>query len=218
MKYYSKSFLAITLSLLIISCVGGGQLNEDKKGITSSPTNGSAQLPSNTDSPAKTDDTVLIKTLRNDILTSIKSQDYQKLAGYFHADSGVRFSPFAFVNTAKDVQLSAAEFKDAIKSNTKFTWGFAAGSGNPIELTIPEYFKKYVYNVDFLNAAKTSVNEMIGVGNSLNNLKEVYPNAHYTENYDPGKNEMAWTTLRLVFNKKGEQFYLVGIIHDRWTP
>lgn len=218
MKFYSKSFLAISISVLMISCAGGGQLNEEKNGTNPSKTDGNAQVPSNTDSPVKTDDSVLIKTLRNEILTSIKSQDYEKLASYFHADSGVRFSPFAFVNTAKDVQLSSEEFKEAIKSNTKFTWGIAAGSGNPIELTIPEYFKKYVYNVDFLNAERTSVNEMIGVGNSQNNLKEVYSNAHFTENYDPGKNEMAWTTLRLVFKKEGEQFYLVGIIHDRWTP
>ena len=203
---------------MVISCVGGGHLNEEKNNKVTSETSENVRVPAKSESTLNVADTVALKIMRNNILTSIKNQDYSTLSNYFHPDTGVRFSPFAFVNTDKDVQLNASEFLDAIKTNKKFTWGFAAGSGSPIELTIPEYFKQYVYNADFINAAKTSVNKMIATGNSQNNLLEVYPEALYTENYDPGKSEMAWTSLRLVFDQKGEKLYLRGIIHDKWTP
>ena len=74
-----------------------------------------------------------------------------------------------------------------------------------------------MYNANFLQAEKMTVNKLIEKGNSLNNLVEMYPGAFYTESYDPGKSEMAWSALRLVFTKKSDKFYLIGIVHNQWT-
>ena len=216
MKYFLKPALVIISALLIISC-GENQSTEEKTVTESSQTIESVQPETIPEIIPELDDTVLVKKLTKEILTSIKNNEYESLAGYFHPDLGVRFSPYGFIDTAKDIKLSAKEYTEGIKSNTKFTWGYSDGSGDPIDLTIPEYFKKYVYNADFLNAEKTSVNKMIGSGNSLNNLDKIYPNALFTESYDPGKHEMAWTTLRLVFKKEAGKFYLIGIVHDQWT-
>ncbi|MEO7313848.1 MAG: hypothetical protein ABIW47_01595 [Ginsengibacter sp.] len=216
MKYFLKPVLVILSALLIISC-GSEQSTDEKTSIDSSQTTDSVKtlLPTNT--KPVVDDTVAVKTLTKEILTSLKNNEYENLASYFHPGSGVRFSPYAYIDTSNDVRLSADEFTKAIKSNQKFTWGHADGSGDPIKLTIPEYFKKFVYNADFLSAEKTAVNKMIGGGNSINNLEKTYPDALFTENFDAGKHEMAWSSLRLVFKKEAGKFYLIGIVHDQWT-
>ena len=74
-----------------------------------------------------------------------------------------------------------------------------------------------MYNTNFLNANQTVFNKMIGSGNSLNNLEQVYPNDFFTESYHPGKSEMDWSCLRFIFKKDGDTFYLIGIVHDQWT-
>lgn len=219
MKYFLKPALIIISALLVISC-GENQSTEEITVIDSSQTINNVNNPQAEAIPEtkpEVDDTVAVKTLTKEILTATKNNEYERLAEYFHPDLGVRFSPYGFIDVAKDVHLSAKEYIEGIKSNTKFTWGFASGSGDPIDLTIPEYFKKFVYNTDFLNAEKTSVNKMIGSGNSLNNLEKIYPDAIFTESYDPGKHEMAWTTVRLVFKKDAGKFYLIAIVHDQWT-
>ncbi|RYE29217.1 MAG: hypothetical protein EOP48_32775 [Sphingobacteriales bacterium] len=65
-------------------------------------------------------------------------------------------------------------------------WGEQDGSGDSILLSIPDYFKKYVYNADFINADRAAIDSFIGHGNSLNNLKTVYKNARFIEYHFPG--------------------------------
>lgn len=216
MKYFLKPVLIIASALLIISC-GENQSKEEKTITDSLQTFNSGEPQAAKETKPEVNDTVVLKTLTKEILTSIKNEEYESLAQYFHPDLGVRFSPYAFIDTVKNVQLSDKQYTDGIKSNTKFTWGYSDGSGDPIDLTIPEYFKKFVYTSDFLNADRMAVNKMIGSGNSLNNLEEIYPYALFTESYDPGEHEMAWKTVRLVFKKEGDKFYLISIVNDRWT-
>ncbi len=88
-------------------------------------------------------------------------------------------------------------------------------------MSIKNYFGKFVYDEDFLNAKQKSINEFLGSGNSLNNLREVFPGSDFTEFYFPGfdpKYEgMDWRTLRLVFKTENNRPWLIAIVHDEWT-
>ncbi len=216
MKYFINYILAISTALILFSC-GGNPTSEDNKGNELTQTPDSVQNQSKPASPVQEDDTILIKALSKEILTSLKNKDFETFADYFNPVEGVRFSPYAYIDTINNIRLNAENFKEGIKTNKKFTWGYSDGSGDPIQLTIPDYFKKFVYNKDFLNVEKSSVDKMIGSGNSLNNLEVIYPHAHFTESFDPGSHEMAWSVLRLVFKKESGKFYLVGVVHDQWT-
>lgn len=61
----------------------------------------------------------------------------------------------------------------------------------------------------------------MGGGNSLDNVKEIYPDADYTEFYfsgfDPKYDGMDWQKLRLIFKTKAGRTFLIAIIHDQWT-
>ena len=40
-------------------------------------------------------------------------------------------------------------------------------TGDPIKLTFKEYYKKFIYDVDFVNAKIIGNNHVIGAGNAL---------------------------------------------------
>ena len=163
----------------------------------------------------------LILALTNQILTSIKSKDFKSFANFIHPVLGIRFSPYANIDTLKDVKLSADKFLDLLKKQNKIKWGSYDGSGDVIMLTAEKYFSKFVYNADYLNAEKKSVNTILGKGNSLNNLESIYNDCDFSESFFSGIDKqfegIDWCSLRLVFKNYNNKYYLVGIVHDQWT-
>lgn len=160
-----------------------------------------------------------LKSANEAIIQSLKEKNYKKFADYIHPEKGVRFSMYAFVNPAEDKKFSKADFIKYEPTKTVFTWGALDGSGDWYKTTINDYLAKWVYAKDFATG-QVSINEFQGSGNSLNNLKKIYPKADFTENFIKGLEanaEMDWKCLRLVFEKYQEKYYLVAVINDQWT-
>lgn len=162
-----------------------------------------------------------IQNISDQILLMLKDKDMSKLAKFVHPEKGVRFTPYSYVDVNKDVKITTAEFAGLMTETKKRLWGAFDGSGEPIDMTFPEYYKKFVYDADFLEAPQIVFNQPMKRGNSLVNIKEAYPDALFIEYYfpgfDPQYNGMDWRSLRLVFEQKDSKWYLVGIIHDQWT-
>lgn len=159
--------------------------------------------------------------LTKEILSVIKDYDYEKLAEYFHPKLGVRFSPYGYIDTENDKVMTMKQFREYGLSKHQFKWGSYDGSGDPITMNTRDYFKKFVYDVDFLNAEKTSLNQMLAGGNTPENILAVYEGLPFTESYFSGFDEklsgMDWRALKLVYKKHEGKYYLVGIIHSEWT-
>ncbi len=172
------------------------------------------------DEPVLSDEEALLQ-LNQAILSHLRKGEYAALANFIHPQQAVRFSPYGYVDTARDQQFSLDRFKKEINSNKEIVWGAYDGSGDTISLTSKNYFSKFVYDHDFAKAEKTSLNKTLGTGNSLNNLALIYPDMPFVENYFSGFDKkyagMDWSSLRLVFKKIDGQFYLVGVVHDQWT-
>lgn len=156
-------------------------------------------------------------TTANQTITILKNKNFDKLENLIHPEKGVRFSPYATVNTKTDIVLMPFELND----QSSRLWGYFDGTGLPITMTLNEYFDSFVYSADFANAPQIKKNEIIGSGNSLNNLEKVYGEADFIEYHFPGFDaEMAgmdWQSLRLVFEPYNGEYKLIGIIHDQWT-
>lgn len=165
-------------------------------------------------------DSVLIATTQ-EVLTAIQARDYPKLAAYFHPEEGVRFSPYGYIDTVHHVHFTSQDFIKQSGEEGAISWGSYDGTGKDIQMSMGAYFDKFVYEVDFLNAEQLSVNEVLGKGNSLINIQEVYPGADFTESHFSGFEEkyggMDWRSLRLVFKSEDGRPWLVGIVHDQWT-
>jgi hypothetical protein len=227
-----KSLSVMIVLLLVLGC------NQHDSKPVNSPGTDTIQSPGAENTPSSKDSTVITPGVQNDslrlshydslllnmsadILAAIKANDFKKIASFIHPQSNIRFSPYGYVDTLEDKIFSAEQLLKQAVEQRIITWGVFDGKGTPIRLSIQKYFARFVYDVDFLHAEKKSVNKFLGLGNSLNNLKNIYPGCDFTEFYfsgfDPQYNGMDWRTLRLVFKKDTNQLWLVAIIHDEWT-
>jgi hypothetical protein len=154
------------------------------------------------------------------ILTLIKAKDYANLANTFHAD-GVRFSPYSYIDSTSDLVIKGADFAKNLSKSRK--WGAEYGSEEPIKRNTAAYFKRYVYDVDFLSAKTPLCNELTPSGSSIPNVKEVYKDCNFVEFHLEGTNPkfqgMDWRTLFIVMKKSADgKYQLVGLVHNEWAP
>jgi hypothetical protein len=180
-------------------------------------------LPDTTITAKPATDTALLTQAANQVLAAFNSKDYVALSLLVHPDSGVRFSPYAYIDTASDKVVTADWIKkqaDKTKQE-KVLWGTVDPTDEPINMTVDNYVRRFVYDVDFLKPEKFKVNEFIGSGNTVNNLQAIYNNCDFTESHFSGFEKkydgMDWRSLRLVFRMKDGKYYLVGVVHDEWT-
>lgn len=163
----------------------------------------------------------IIEERAKNVLTAIKNYDMEKLADAIHPDKGVRFSPYGYVDVENHLVFTAEEVKNLASDSKTYLWGYYDGSGEPITLNFSDYYRKFIYDVDFVNAEQVGYNKKLSFGNSLDNSSEVYKNSiiveYYFPGFDPRYEGMDWRSLRLVFEKKNDTWYLAGIIHDQWT-
>jgi len=215
-----RNYLVLSLLLVITACNNSGSDTS-----TADSTNKESPIP--TDSTAPTVPTVatipdsMLVNRTIEITMLLDKKEYTRLADFFHPTEGVRFTPYGYIDTAHDIKLNKVQFLTQLKNKSKQHWGSYDGSGDPINLTVEEYFKKFVYDVRFLKPEQLSVNKTLGHGNSLDNLSTVYPGASYTESYFSGFDKkyggLDWRSLKLVFKNLDGQIYLVGIVHGQWT-
>lgn len=161
-----------------------------------------------------------VERLSLQVLVALKGEKLELVADMAHRE-GVLFSPYTHVDTEKDQVLTSDELRGAMEDEQVRLWGNYDGSGEPIELTFAEYYKQFVFDHDYTEADETALDRTIGQGNTLNNIKEVFPEAHVMEyhfkGFDPEVEGMDWTSLRLVFTEDEGDWRLRAIVHDQWT-
>ena len=163
----------------------------------------------------------LVGALSDAAVVALRDRDFLALSRLVHPVSGVRFSPYGFVDVSSDKLLTADELAAVQNDESRYSWGSYDGSGEPISMTFGEYYERFVYDADYKSAEQTSVNGRLGVGNSINNAAEIYPGCitveYHFSGFDPALQGLDWRSLRLVFSRHVDEWYLVGIVHDEWT-
>ena len=175
---------------------------------------------SNNDAVAQNKETQVLQQAKQ-IKDDLAAGNYEALTPYIHPVKGVRFSMYAYIHKDADKVFRREQFTTYLQqSRVKFTWGAKDGTGDLYITTLPNFLDHWVaaQQYDFKDA---TLNQFQGSGNSLNNLKEVYPNADFVEFYHSGKNPeyqgMDWRAMRLVFEEYQGKSYLVAIVNDQWT-
>lgn len=152
-------------------------------------------------------------------MKALQEADGLLLADLIHPTKGVRFSPYAFVNIEEDQVFTAEAIRGLDDDSTVYLWGYEHGSGLPIEQTLTEYLARFAKH-DYVGQGQRAYNGVIGIGNSLNNIKTAYPEGVHVEFHIPGSGGLAdynWSSVRLVFEEHEGEWYLVGVISDQWT-
>jgi hypothetical protein len=162
----------------------------------------------------------VVPELANQAVLALKNRDMQALAALVHPISGLRFTPYAYVQPS-DLVFPAQQLPGLFEDPTVYHWGVYDGSGEPMDLTFAQYYEEFVYDQDYAQAEEVGYNERLGTGNSIDNSQEFYPGAFVVEyhfpGFDPQYAGMDWRSLRLVFQQHEGTWYLVGVVHDEWT-
>ena len=152
-------------------------------------------------------------------LRYLKDRDFKELSLIVHKDKGVVFSPYAFVEE-RAVKFTSAKLK-ALRLSDKFLWGVYDGSGYPMNLSVDDYFKSFIFDRDFTQAQQIGIDRLVKTGNTISNIDQVFPKGRFIEyhfpGFDPAYVGMDWASLRLVFEEVGGEFMLVCVVHDAWT-
>lgn len=183
---------------------------------------GSGSAAASTDaSPLNPDDNLPLLGSACAVNRCLQQQDWTTLAAYVHPQRGVTFTPYSTVDPTGDLNFTADQIKNLAQDQTVYTWGFEDGRGDPIKMTISQYFQRYVYDRDYTQVPEIGVDRIMTGGNALENLSEEYPGCRFVDfsfpSADPVNDGLDWSSLKLVFQPEEEHWYLVGVVHGEWT-
>lgn len=159
--------------------------------------------------------------MENQVINALKNQDLIKLASLVHPDKGIRFSPYAYVDTRSDLTFTAEKIRHFFNDSKQYVWGYNDNNGTPIRINTREYYDNYIFDCDYSTADEVNYNATIGRSLTVSNIFEVYPRSIVVE-YGKDKQKSTtdngdWRSIRLVFEKQEDsKWFLVGILHDQW--
>ena len=154
-----------------------------------------------------------LKEKAGSVIRAVISGEYLDLAQSVHPDKGVRFSPYGSKLSSQDLVFSREEVARFITDKRQYYWGKYESSGQLIKLTVADYFKAFVKDRDFSKAKQV---KYFPITEKSKNLAKFYKGDTVVEYYLPGTGSK-WNSLRLIFEKVDEQYFLVGVLHDGWT-
>lgn len=164
---------------------------------------------------------MLVVKLACQAVETMKQGDYEALSRMIHPEKGVLFAPYSTVDPETNLTFSAQEIARLEENTKKYFWGSSNGSGLPIELTLLEYFKTFVFHTDYTMVPEIGVNQILKTGNSLENVLQVYEDGVTVEFHFPSLSEktegMDWCSLKLVFEPYEKTYKIVAIVHSQWT-
>lgn len=218
MRVILQSFFLLLLACACMACQASKNKNEQQPETVVAPAPTPQALTGAGLDSAEARKAIAAKA--DAVVQAIASQDFGKLARYVHPTRGLRFSPYANIDTSVH-QVLAPEQVGALPNGPERLWGYADGSGKPIRMPFSEYYKQYIYNKPYAKADTIGYNRIVGGGNMIYNYRDIYPDAILVEYYLPGSEEkyagMDWGSLILVFTPYEGEWYLTSLAHGQWT-
>lgn len=161
----------------------------------------------------------IIEKKTHETITFIKDKDFKNLAKNIHPINGLTLSSTTEIKVSADTSISKEVVATwDIDDDKKYTWGVIDGEGKEIELTLREYYNRYIYDNDYLNNSEINYSKYQQRDDSKkNNVYDVYKEGIVVEYFNKGTEEnnfVDWTSIYLCFEKYNNSWYLSGIVHS----
>jgi hypothetical protein len=169
---------------------------------------------------ARADDRAEVMKVSKQAILALKSKNMSRLAALAHPTKGVRFSPYGYIDKESNLIFKRAQIAGLWNNRRIYDWGPYDAGEEEIKMRFSKYYGHFIYDRDFARAPQVGYNRVVERGNAIVDIAEKYPKGKFVEyNFPEGAdgNVMGWNSLRLVFEKQGGRWYLVGISHDEWT-
>jgi hypothetical protein len=161
-----------------------------------------------------------VKNLGLIIIHALEQKDMKEVVAHVDEDKGLLFSPYLYIQS-ESVVFTSEQVKQFFQDTNEYVWGHFDGRGNPIKKTPQEYYKRFIYVENFIEADEVVYNEIVKRGNLKSNINEVFDEVEFVEYFVSGSDEfdgMDWRSLILVFDTSDRvKPELVAIIHNQWT-
>ncbi len=181
-------------------------------------------------SPLRAQNPSNLENLAQQILLALKNKDGPALARFVHPKEGLRFTPYAWDDLAKNIVLKPKEVAGVFQAKGKKLWG-NFDSGDPIKMSPKQYIQRFVWNTDYTavkekkwEPLKTHLEQAYHYldPSAAETILQTYPDAQVVTYSFPGitgpqGGAMDWSWLTLVFRPQGSDWFLVGIVHREWT-
>ena len=210
-----KRFFSFLLSVIAGAVIGILIFALITRNNDSAPVEGAVIL--STDTGSISGD--VLTDLAFEVTEAIKYSDYELLAKYVHPEYGIVFSPYATVNLSSNKWFSVDQVQDFSNDTEQYIWGLTSDGGEPIQMSVSDYFSRYVFNYDYTVAPLIGINYIVRSGNTVENVTEAFPGAQFVDLCYPGTAEnenQDWSTLRLVFESYNDRLMLTAIIHSEY--
>jgi hypothetical protein len=222
-------FIPFLLLIMVVSTACGNQAVNKSGGEENNSQEAEEEIAKEGASESKTeeknnqsedDPKEIVQKNAEEVLKLLKAKDGEGLSAYIHAEKGVLFSPYVYIET-EAVTFDKEKVKGFFDDTETYTWGVQDGSGEPIKLIPSDYYTKYIYDGNFEEADEITIDRVESRGNSIRNINKLFPNAHTVEYYVKGTeeyNNMDWKAINLVFEQDAQgEWKLIAIVHDQWT-
>ncbi|OPJ55294.1 hypothetical protein [Alkalithermobacter paradoxus] len=222
MKKILILIVSVALAFTILSGCANQKPNEDdiKEKVEERESSDETEEKENTSKENKSPKDI-IGERSYEAIKALKNKDMKTLSEIVHPTKGVRFTPYTYVNVERDLVFDREKIANFFNDENVYMWGYFDGTGDDIKFNPSQYYERFIYSKDFINAEKVGYNEVLSFGNMLENQFEVYDNPivveYYFSGFNPEYGGMDWRSLRLVFEEHEGKWYLVGIINNEWT-
>jgi hypothetical protein len=160
-----------------------------------------------------------LKKINQIVIKLIKDRDIGTLSKYAHPKKGIMFSPYSDLKNNDNQIIGKKDMVKTYEKNEELVWGEYDRTGTRILLTFDNYFDRFIYDMDFIEY-NLNYDSIMGIGNTLENINSVFPNARSVEYYVPGTEKYEytdWKSLRLLYEMYKGKYYLVAVVHNEWT-
>ncbi|MBS3681417.1 ankyrin repeat domain-containing protein [Ornithinibacillus massiliensis] len=157
----------------------------------------------------------------------LATRNMTELANHVHPEKGVVFAPFLQLNSTplteehEPVIFQANEISGLLQNKTVYHWGDHGSSGLPIDMSPAEYLDNYVYTKQEPDSIFINQQDLSGPEFFTDIIRGEYPDAHmvqYSFNETIPGDDLSWLQLTLIFEPYNNEWKLVGILHNAWTP
>ncbi len=156
----------------------------------------------------------------NKFANYIRSGDFKSLSLFIHETKGLRFSPHdsSYNKFPGYIKFSPEQVKNFMSDKKIYVWGFYDGSGEDIKFVPKEYYKHFIYDIDYIKKARVNLisNSNSKFARRFVHILNWFPGAILVQYDFEGTPETGFNDfkrLNLVLEQINNKWFLTGILH-----